>query len=278
MGVREARHGHAYDLALLWVAVVDSFKKFDPRSQIRNPVMFVVWIGALVTAELTVNPVLFGPSNASALYNGVVTFFLALTVWFANFAEALAEGRGKAKAATLRRTKTELVAKRVRPDLPVEVVPAMALRKGDLVRVERNDVIPADGEVTEGVAFVDDSPITGESAPVLKESGTDTSSTVTAGATIISDWLLVRVTADPGESFLDRMIHLVEGVKRQKTPNEIALTVLLAVLTLIFVIVVAAVAPVAIYLHAKINIADLIALLVALIPTTIGAPLLALPA
>ena len=276
MGVREARHGHAYDLALLWVAVVDSFKKFDPRSQIRNPVMFVVWIGALVTAALTVNPVLFGPSNASALYNGVVTFFLALTVWFANFAEALAEGRGKAKAATLRRTKTELVAKRVRPDLPVEVVPAMALRKGDLVRVERNDVIPADGEVAEGVAFVDESPITGESAPVLKESGTDTSSTVTAGATIISDWLLVRVTADPGESFLDRMIHLVEGVKRQKTPNEIALTVLLAVLTLIFVIVVAAVAPVAIYLHAKINIADLIALLVTLIPTTIGALLSAI--
>ena len=143
--------------------------------------MFVVWIGALVTAALTVNPALFGPSNGSALYNGVVTFFLALTVWFANFAEALAEGRGKAKAATLRRTKTELVAKRVRPGLPVEVVPAMALRKGDLVRVERNDVIPADGEVAEGVAFVDESPITGELAPVLKESGTDTSSTVTAG-------------------------------------------------------------------------------------------------
>ena len=135
---------------------VDSFKKFDPRSQIRNPVMFVVWIGALVTAALTVNPALFGPSNGSALYNGVVTFFLALTVWFANFAEALAEGRGKAKAATLRRTKTELVAKRVQPGLPVEVVPAMALGKGDLVRVERNDVIPADGEVVEGVAFVDE--------------------------------------------------------------------------------------------------------------------------
>jgi len=144
------------------------------------------------------------------------------------------------------------------------------------VRVERNDVIPADGEVAEGVAFVDESPITGESAPVLKESGTDTSSTVTAGATIISDWLLVRVTADPGESFLDRMIRLVEGAERQKTPNEIALTVLLAVLTLIFVIVVAAMAPVAIYLQAKINIADLIALLVCLVPTTIGALLSAI--
>lgn len=150
----------------------------------------------------------------------------------------------------------------MQPGALVEVVPAIALRKGDLVRVERNDVIPADGEVAEGVAFVDKSPITGKSAPVLKESGTDTSSTVTAGATIISDWLLVRVTADPGESFLDRMIQLVEGAKRQKTPNEIALTVLLAVLTLIFVIVVTAMAPVAIYLHAKINIADLIALLV----------------
>ena len=238
--------------------------------------MFVVWIGALVTAALTVNPALFGPSNGSALYNGVVTFLLVLTVWFANFAEALAEGRGKAKAATLRRTKTELVAKRVQPGLPVEVVPAMALGKGDLVRVERNDVIPADGEVVEGVAFVDESPITGESAPVLKESGTDTSSTVTAGTTIISDWLLVRVTADPGESFLDRMIRLVEGAERQKTPNEIALTVLLAVLTLIFVIVVAAMAPVAIYLQAKINIADLIALLVCLVPTTIGALLSAI--
>ena len=164
----------------------------------------------------------------------------------------------------------------MQPGALVEVVPAIALRKGDLVRVERNDVIPADGEVAEGVAFVDESPITGESAPVLKESGTDTSSTVTAGATIISDWLLVRVTADPGESFLDRMIQLVEGAKRQKTPNEIALTVLLAVLTLIFVIVVTAMAPVAIYLHAKINIADLIALLVTLIPTTIGALLSAI--
>jgi potassium-transporting ATPase ATP-binding subunit len=276
MGARTARVGHAYDVTLLWVAVKDSLKKFDPRSQIRNPVMFVVWIGALVTAALTVNPALFGPSNGSALYNGVVTFFLVLTVWFANFAEALAEGRGKAKAATLRRTKTELVAKRVRPGLPFETVPAMALGKGDLVRVERNDVIPADGEVVEGVAFVDESPITGESAPVLKESGTDTSSTVTGGTTIISDWLLVRVTADPGESFLDRMIRLVEGAERQKTPNEIALTVLLAVLTLIFVIVVAAMAPVAIYLQAKINIADLIALLVCLVPTTIGALLSAI--
>ncbi|MGP0060047.1 MAG: potassium-transporting ATPase subunit KdpB [Beijerinckiaceae bacterium] len=276
MGARTARLGHAYDLTLLWVAVKDSLKKFDPRSQIRNPVMFVVWIGALVAAALTVDPDLFGPSNGSVGYNGVVTFLLVLTVWFANFAEALAEGRGKAKAATLRRTKTELVAKRIRPGLPIEAVPATALRKGDLVRVERNDLMPADGEVVEGVAFVDESAITGESAPVLKEPGTDTSSSVTAGTKIISDWLLVKVTADPGESFLDRMIRLVEGAERQKTPNEIALTVLLAVLTLIFVIVVAAMAPVAIYLQAKINIADLIALLVCLVPTTIGALLSAI--
>ena len=238
--------------------------------------MFVVWLGALVTALLTIYPGLFGPSSASAAYNGVVTVILLLTVWFANFAEALAEGRGKAKAASLRRTKTELMAKRVLISGEIGQVPATDLRKGDVVRVDKGELIPTDGEVVEGVAYVNESAITGESAPVLKEPGTDVFSSVTAGTTLISDSLLVRVTANPGESFLDRMIHLVEGAKRQKTPNEMALTVLLAILTLIFLIVVAAMAPVAVYLQARINIADLIALLVTLIPTTIGALLSAI--
>jgi len=265
-----------YSAELLVNALVASLGKFDPRVQIRNPVMFVVWLGALVTALLTLEPGLFGPTDASRAYNGVVTVILLLTVWFANYAEALAEGRGKAKAASLRRTKTEMMARRVLPSGDTEQVPAAKLRKGDLVRVEKGTSIPSDGEVIEGVAYVDESAITGESAPVLKEPGTDMFTSVTAGTAVISDQLLIRVTVDPGESFLDRMIHLVEGAKRQKTPNEIALTVLLAILTLIFVIVVAAMAPVADYLEARINVADLIALLVALIPTTIGALLSAI--
>ncbi len=272
----KARVEEPYGADLLLGALAASLGKFDPRVQVRNPVMFVVWLGAVVTAALTAYPGLFGPSSASAAYNGVVTLILLLTVWFANFAEALAEGRGKAKAASLRRTKTELMAQRVLPSGETEQVPATELRKEDLVRVEKGEIIPSDGEVAEGVAYVDESAITGESAPVLKEPGTDMFSSVTAGTSVISDQLLVRVTVDPGESFLDRMIHLIESAKRQKTPNEIALTVLLAILTLIFVIVVAAMAPVAEYLHARINIADLIALLVALIPTTIGALLSAI--
>ena len=272
----KARRRATYGSRLFGQALIDSLKKLDPRRQFRNPVMFVVWLGMLVTASLTVEPTLFGPSSATSTYNGVVTFILFLTVWFANLAESLAEGRGKAQAAFLRQTKTELRAKRVQPEGQIEEVPATALRKGDVVRVEKSDVIPTDAEVIDGTAFVDESAITGESAPVLKEAGTDMFSSVTAGTTIVSDWLVVRVTADPGESFLDRMIHLVEGAKRQKTPNEIALTVLLSILTLIFVIVVAAMAPVASYLKAQINVADLIALVVALIPTTIGALLSAI--
>ena len=201
----------------LWrQSAIDSLKKFDPRAQIRNPVMFVVWLGALVTAALTIDPGLFGPSSASAAYNGVVTVILLLTVWFANFAEALAEGRGKAKAASLRRTKTELMARRVLTSGEIEQVPAAALRKEDVVRVDKGELIPTDGEVIEGIAYVDESAITGESAPVMKEPGTDMFSSVTAGTLLISDSLLVRATANPGESFLDRMIHLVEGAKRQK--------------------------------------------------------------
>ena len=227
-----------YDAALWRRATIDSLLKFDPRTQIRNPVMFVVWLGAIVTAALTINPELFGASDASSAYNGLVTVILLFTVWFANFAEALAECRGKAKAASLRRTRKELTANRLGVSGTTELVIAGALRKGDLVRVERDEPIPADGEVVEGVALVNELAITGESAPVLKQPGTDMLSTVTAGTLLVSDRLVVRVTADPGESFLDRMIHLVEGARRQKTPNELALTALLAILTLIFLIVV----------------------------------------
>ena len=272
----KARIDEPYAAGLLPSALVASLWKFDPRVQIRNPVMFVVWLGAVVTGALTMYPGLFGPSGASRVYNGVVTIILLLTVWFANFAEALAEGRGKAKAASLRRTKMELMARRVLASGEIEQVPATELRKEDVVRVEKGELIPTDGEVVEGIAYVDESAITGESAPVMKEPDTDVFSSVTAGTLLISDSLLVRATADPGESFLDRMIHLVEGAKRQKTPNEMALTVLLAVLTLIFVIVVTTMAPIAVYLQAPINTADLIALLVALIPTTIGALLSAI--
>ena len=266
----------AYTFELFWEAFKDSLLKFDPRVQIRNPVMFVVWVGTLVTLALTIQPQLFGPSGASRFYNGVVTTVLFLTVWFANYAEALAEGRGKAKATALRQTRLNLVAKRLAGNGAIEVVPATQLRVGDRVRVEKADLIPADGAVIEGIAYVNESAITGESSPVLKEPGTDMFSSVTAGTKIISDWLLVEVTAADGDSFIDRMIRLVEGAKRQKTPNEIALTVLLSILTLIFLIVVAAIAPIASYLNARINIADLVALLVALIPTTIGALLSAI--
>ena len=272
-GVR-LRGGYTLDLFLQ--ALKQSLLKFDPRVQIRNPVMFVVWVGMLVTLALTIQPGLFGPSSASRLYNGIVTAVLALTVWFANYAEALAEGRGKAKATALRRTRADLVGVRVLEDGRTERVPAANLRKGDLVRVEKNEVVPADGDVVGGVAYVSEAPITGESAPVLKEPGTDMFSSVTAGTTVISDWLTIRVSANPGSSFLDRIIHLVESARRQKTPNEVALTVLLSILTLIFLIVVAAIAPVATYLQAQINVADLVALLVALIPTTIGALLSAI--
>jgi potassium-transporting ATPase ATP-binding subunit len=272
----KARIAEPYGADLLLSALVASLWKFDPRVQIRNPVMLVVWLGAVVTAALAAHPGLFGPSSASAAYNGVVTIILLVTVWFANFAEALAEGRGKAKAASLRRTRMELMARRVLASGEFEHVPATALRKDDVIRVDKGEIIAADGEVIEGVAYVDESAITGESAPVLKEPGTDMLSSVTAGTTLISDSLLIRATADPGESFLDRMIHLVEGARRQKAPNEMALTVLLAILTLIFLIVVSAMAPVAAYLRAPLNVADLIALLVALIPTTIGALLSAI--
>ncbi len=260
-------------------ALWQAFVKLDPRVELKNPVMFVVWLGTIITALMTINPNLFGPTPGDNLrvFNGLITVVLFLTVVFANFAEAVAEGRGKAQADALRSTKSETTARKVMPDGSVQSVSSTDLRRGDRIRVVAGDIIPADGEVLEGVASVDESAITGESAPVLKEPGSDVASSVTGGTRIRSDELLIRVTSDPGKGFIDRMIALVEGAERAKTPNEIALTVLLAVLTLIFLIVVATLPTIAYYVvGSSVSVALLISLLVALIPTTIGALLSAI--
>ncbi|WP_017301461.1 potassium-transporting ATPase subunit KdpB [Nodosilinea nodulosa] len=249
-----------------------AFAKLDPRVMVKNPVMFVVWVGTIITAILTVNPFIFGPvqDEGPRLFNGLVTLILFFTLVFANFAEAVAEGRGKAQADALRSTKSETTARRLRPNGSVEEVSSTQLHRGDRIKVIAGDVIPVDGEVVEGIASVDESAITGESAPVLKEPGSDVASSVTGGTRILSDELTIHVTADPGKGFLDRMIALVEGAERTKTPNEIALTVLLAVLTLVFLIVVATIPTPASYINSPVSITILVALLVALIPTTIG--------
>jgi K+-transporting ATPase ATPase B chain len=251
-------------------ALTDAFKKLDPRIMIKNPVMFVVEVGTAFTLVLAFAPQAFGASHAGVAYNATIAFILFVTLLFANFAEAVAEGRGKAQADSLRKTKSDTTAHRRAADGSYIDVSSTTLRKGDVVRVETGEMIPGDGEVIEGVATVDESAITGESAPVLKEPGTDIASSVIAGTKVVSDYLVIRVTADPGESFLDKMIALVEGAARQKTPNEIALTVLLAVLTLIFLLVTATLPFFAAYLKAPTDTATLIALLVCLIPTTIG--------
>ncbi|MEC4892367.1 MAG: potassium-transporting ATPase subunit KdpB [Oscillatoria sp. PMC 1051.18] len=250
----------------------EAFVKLNPRIMLKNPVMFVVWVGTMIAAILTIFPDLFGvaPGENQRLYNGLVTLILLLTILFANFAEAVAEGRGKAQADALRSTKSETTARRLLADGSVEEVSSTALGKGDRIKVIAGDVIPADGTVMEGVASVDESAITGESAPVLKEPGSDVASSVTGGTRIISDELIIQVTAEAGKGFLDRMISLVEGAERSKTPNEIALTVLLAVLTQVFLIVVVTIPPIASYVGAPVGIVTLVALLVALIPTTIG--------
>ncbi|BAC88515.1 potassium-transporting ATPase subunit KdpB [Gloeobacter violaceus] len=252
-------------------AVVESFVKLNPLTLYKNPVMFVVLVGTLVTLALTFEPSLFGEQpEGTRVLNGLITAILFVTVLFGNFAEAVAEGRGRAQAAALRSTKQATRARRVLADGRTEEVDAAQLRKGDIVQVVAGDLIPADGEVVEGVASVDESAITGESAPVIKEPGSDVASTVTGGTRILSDSLVLRIGSNPGEGFIDRMIALIEGAKRQKTPNEIALTVLLAVLTLIFLIVVATLPPIAAFVGAPVSIALLVSLLVALIPTTIG--------
>ncbi|BDA70857.1 potassium-dependent ATPase subunit B [Rivularia sp. IAM M-261] len=253
-------------------AVKDAFLKLNPKVAIRNPVMFLVWIGTLITLAVTIDPNLFGRVTGKnvQLFNGLVTAILFLTVLFANFAEAFAEGRGKAQASALRSTKSETIAKQLAPDGSITEVSSTTLKRGDTVYVTAGDIIPADGEVTMGVASVDESAITGESAPVLKESGSDIASSVTGGTRIISDELIIRITAEPGKGFIDRMIALVEGAERSKTPNEIALTVLLAVLTLVFLFVIVTLPALAYYVNSPVSVPVLIALLVALIPTTIG--------
>jgi len=263
-------------------AIGDAFLKLDPRRMIRNPVMFVVEIGSLLTSALWIQA-LTGAGEAPAGFIGAVTAWLWFTVLFANFSEALAEGRGKARAESLRRTRQDTVAKRLRrsvrlssgPPWDYESVPSTALTVGDICLVEKGDLIPADGEVIAGVALVDESAVTGESAPVIRESGGDRSA-VTGGTKVLSDWVIVRTTANPGEGFLDRMISLVENARRQKTPNEIALNILLAALTIVFLIVCATLLPYSLYAvatagqGAPVSITVLVALLICLIPTTIG--------
>lgn len=249
-------------------SVIGAFQKLDPRYMVRNPVMFVVEVGFIITLVLTFFPTLFGGGAEYRAYNGIVTVILFITVLFANFAESVAEGRGKAQAASLKKTKQDTKA-RLLVGGGEKMVNASELKMGDIVLVKIGEIIPNDGEVIEGIASVDESAITGESAPVTREAGGDFSS-VTGGTTVVSDWLKIRIVAEPGKSFLDRMIALVEGASRQKTPNEIALNTLLIVLTLIFLIVVVTMYPFAKYLGVEIPISWAIALMVCLIPTTIG--------
>ncbi|MGZ8581476.1 MAG: potassium-transporting ATPase subunit KdpB, partial [Actinomycetota bacterium] len=256
-----------FDVKLLWRSLPDAFRKLDPRQMWRNPVMFVVEIGSVLTTILFVRD----PS----LFAGLITVWLWLTVVFANLAEAVAEGRGKAQAAALRATRTETMARRLLADGREEEVPGTQLAPGDRVVVEAGQVIPGDGEVVEGVASVDESAITGESAPVIRESGGDRSA-VTGGTKVLSDRIVVEITSRPGETFIDRMIALVEGAQRQKTPNEIALNILLASLTIVFLLATVTLQPMAIYSGARQTIVVLVALLVCLIPTTIGALLSAI--
>ncbi|HEY8322525.1 MAG TPA: potassium-transporting ATPase subunit KdpB, partial [Candidatus Baltobacteraceae bacterium] len=255
------------DRTLPFAAVRDAFAKLDPRVQARNPVMFVVEIGAVATSYLLVRHAIGHDPNAG--FDFAIAAWLWFTVLFANFAEAVAEGRGKAQADFLRRTKSHTIARRLRPDGTIENVAASGLRKGDRIAIEAGELIAADGDVVEGAATVDESAITGESAPVVREAGGDRSA-VTGGTRVLSDRIVVLVGANPGESFLDRMIALVEGAQRQKTPNEIALSILLAGLTIVFLIAVATLAPFSLYAGAKQTLTVLIALLVCLIPTTIG--------
>ena len=266
-----------FDRTLAIPAVIEAFKKLSPVAQWRNPVMFVVWVGSVLTTVLGVQA-LVGKGEAPAGFIWGIAAWLWFTVLFANFAEALAEGRGKAQAAALRATRKNVMAKKLgapRLDAKVQIIDSASLRKDDLLLVEAGDIVPADGEVIEGVASVDESAITGESAPVIRESGGDFSA-LTGGTRVLSDWLIVRVTANPGEAFLDRMIAMVETARRQKTPNEVALTILLVALTLTFLVVCASLLPFSIYsvtaagAGAPVSITVLVALLVCLIPTTIG--------
>ena len=254
--------------ALMGRAGLDSFRKLDPRTMVRNPVMFVVEIGSVLTTVLLIRD--FSSNGGKEnLFTIVVAAWLWFTVLFANFAEAMAEGRGKAQAASLRKTRAETMARVRRPSGVIEEVPSTQLQIGDLCVVSAGEIIPGDGDVAEGISTVDESAITGESAPVIRESGGDRSA-VTGGTRVLSDEIVVRISSKPGETFLDRMIALVEGADRQKTPNEVALSILLSGLTIIFLLAVTTLQPFAIYSHAEQTIVVLVALLVCLIPTTIG--------
>ncbi len=265
------------DAKIFWPALRDAFKKLDPRHQINNPVMFVVEVGSLITTGLWVQA-LIGKGEAPAGFILHISIWLWFTLLFANFAEAMAEGRGKAQAASLRKSRKEIMAKKLSKPKYGEsfsAVPATSLRKDDIVLVEAGDTIPMDGEIIEGVASVNEAAITGESAPVIRESGGDRSA-VTGGTTVLSDWIVVRITSNPGETFLDRMIGMVEGAIRQKTPNEIALSILLAGLTIIFLLATVTLLPFSLYgvkatgQGSPVTVTVLVALLVCLIPTTIG--------
>jgi K+-transporting ATPase ATPase B chain len=272
-----AKSRRLFEPALVRAAVRASFAKLDPRHQLRNPVMFVVWVGSLLTSVFAVAAA-NGVIHESAAFIAAISVWLWFTVLFANFAEAMAEGRGKAQADALKATRGDILAKKLLdPHKKLSVVPTSAgsLRKGDVVLVAAGDLIPGDGEVIEGVASVDESAVTGESAPVIRESGGDRSA-VTGGTRVLSDWVVVRISSNSGESFLDRIIHLIEAARRQKTPNEIALDILLAALTIIFLLVTVTLLPFSLYsVHAAgqgapVTVTVLIALLVCLIPTTIG--------
>lgn len=260
----KTRHS-LFNREILFRAALESVKKLNPGSMVKNPVMFVTEVGAGITTL----GLFSGSSSGPRGFDLQVTVWLWFTVLFANFAEALAETRGKAQAKALRRTRTQTTANLLRSDASLEKIPAEELRKGQVVAVSAGELIPADGEIIEGVATVDESAITGESAPVIREAGGDRSA-VTGGTKVLSDSIRVRVTADPGESFLDHMINLVEGARRQKTPNEIALTILLSALTIVFLAVVMTFKLFGIYSHVSFSVTVLVALLVCLIPTTIG--------
>jgi potassium-transporting ATPase ATP-binding subunit len=269
--MKETKQVSLFDPSILKPAVFESFKKLDPRALYKNPVMFVVAVGSLLTTGLCIRDILSHPApgmTSPLWFTLSTTIWLWFTVLFANFAEAVAEGRGKAQAATLRKMRQETSARRV-IDGGEENVSASKLRKDDRVIVEAGQMIPGDGEVVEGIASVDESAITGESAPVIRESGGDRSS-VTGGTKVLSDKIIVRITADPGESFLDRMIALVEGAARQKTPNEIALHILLVGLTIVFLFACVTLVPLALYSGIHLSATMIVALLVCLIPTTIG--------
>jgi potassium-transporting ATPase ATP-binding subunit len=272
---RQTRHLNLFEPALVKMATIRSFLMLDPRNMARNPVMFLVEAGWVLTTLVTIESIATGAATGLIVYQAALAILLLLTVLFANFAEALAEARGKAQAQSLRATRQDTIANRLEPSGETVEVSSTELKTGDRVVVETGQIIPADGEIVEGLASVDESAITGESAPVIREAGGDRSG-VTGGTRVLSDRIVVAVTAGVGESFLDRMIALVEGATRQKTPNEIALTIILAAFSIIFLIVTATLYPMARYFDITLDIPTLIALLVCLIPTTIGALLAAI--